>query len=197
MISANRLTCIALLTALGPNLGLAPPAAAEKVLRIGMTASDIPKTHGQPDQAFEGNRLTGLTLYDALTAWDYETGTRIVPVLATEWSVDAADKTKWIFKLRPNIAFKDGSPFNADAVVWNVRKVLDKSAAHYDPSQVGWTAPRMPTLRSARKIDDTTVEFTTSEPDSFLAINLVNLFMASPAHWQSKFDKVAPDVTDP
>src|SRR6187402_1494446 len=115
-MSSARLTCVALLTALGANLGLAFPAAAEKVLRIGMTASDIPKTHGQPDQAFEGNRLTGLTLYDALTAWDYETGTRIMPMLATEWSVDAADKTKWLFKLRPNIAFKDGSPLNADAV---------------------------------------------------------------------------------
>lgn len=50
---------------------------------------------------------------------------------------------------------------NADAVVWNVRKVLDKASLHYDPSQVGWTAPRMPTLRSARKVDDMTVEFTT------------------------------------
>lgn len=197
MISAKRLTCVALLTALGANLGLALPAAAEKTLRIGMTASDIPKTHGQPDQAFEGNRLTGLTLYDALTAWDYETGTRIMPMLATEWAVDATDKTKWLFKLRPGITFKDGSAFNADAVVWNVRKVLDKASPQFDPSQVGWTAPRMPTLRAARKVDDMTVEFTTSEPDSFLAINLVNLFMASPTHWQAKFDKVAAEITDP
>lgn len=177
--------------------GAPPTSATEKVIRIGMTATDIPKTHGQPDQAFEGNRLTGLTLYDALTAWDYETGTRVMPMLATEWAVDPADKTQWVFKLRPGISFRDGTPFNADAVVWNVQKVLDKSAAHYDPSQVGWTAPRMPTLRSARKIDDMTVAFTTSEPDSFLAINLVNLFMASPAQWQAKFDKVTADVTDP
>lgn len=109
MISAKRLTCVALLTALGANVGLALPAAAEKTLRIGMTASDVPKTHGQPDQAFEGNRLTGLTLYDALTAWDYETGTRIMPMLATEWAVDATDKTKWLFKLRPGITFRDSS----------------------------------------------------------------------------------------
>ena len=38
----------------------------------------------------------------------------------------------------------------------------------------------MPTLVSARKIDDLTVELTTKEPDSFLPINLTNLFMASP-----------------
>ncbi|NEV80833.1 ABC transporter substrate-binding protein, partial [Rhodopseudomonas sp. BR0C11] len=42
-------------------------ASAESVLRIGMTAADIPRTLGQPDQGFEGNRFTGLTMYDALT----------------------------------------------------------------------------------------------------------------------------------
>lgn len=171
--------------------------APEKILRIGMTATDIPKTHGQPDQAFEGNRLTGLTMYDALTAWDYATGTRIMPMLATEWAVDTNDHTKWVFKLHPGITFRDGSPFNADAVVWNVRKVLDRTAPQFDLSQVGSTVPRMPTLRSAQKIDDMTVEFTTSEPDSFLPINLVNLFMASPAHWQAKFEQVPAEITDP
>jgi ABC-type transport system substrate-binding protein len=89
------------------------------------------------------------------------------------------------------VKFHDGSDLNADAVVWNVRKVLDKDAVHFDASQVGVTASRMPTLRSARKIDDLTVELTTSEPDAFLPINLTNLFIASPAHWQKKFDAAA------
>ena len=35
-------------------------ASAETVLRIGMTAADIPRTLGQPDQGFEGNRFTGV-----------------------------------------------------------------------------------------------------------------------------------------
>jgi ABC-type transport system substrate-binding protein len=179
-------------------LAVSTPALAQgKTLRIGMTAGDIPKTHGQPDQAFEGNRLTGLTMYDGLTAWDYKTGTKIMPVLATEWAVNPEEKTKWVFKLRSDVTFKDGTPFNADAVVWNVQKVLDKTAPHFDQSQVGWTVPRMPTLRSARKIDDTTVEFTTSEPDSFLPLNLANLFMASPAHWRAKLAAVPAEVTDP
>lgn len=172
---------------------LAPSAvlAQEKVLRIAMTAADIPRTLGQPDQGFEGNRFTGIPMYDALTHWDLSRSdgpSVMVPGLATTWAVDAKDKTKWVFKLRPDVKFHDGSPFNADAVVWNVRKVLDKDAVHFDASQVGVTASRMPTLRSARKIDDLTVELTTSEPDAFLPLNLTNLFMASPAHWQKKFD---------
>ena len=168
--------------------------AQEKVLRIAMTAADIPRTLGQPDQGFEGNRFTGIPMYDALTHWDLSSAEKpsvLIPGLATSWAVGATDKTKWTFKLRPGVKFHDGSPVNADAIVWNVRKVLDKDAVHFDASQVGVTASRMPTLRSARKIDDLTVELTTSEPDAFLPINLTNLFMASPAHWQKKFDAAA------
>jgi ABC-type transport system substrate-binding protein len=73
-------------------------------------------------------------------------------------------------------------------VVWNVEKVLKQDAVQYDASQVGLTASRMPTLASARKIDDLTVELTTKEPDSLLPFNLTNLFMASPAKWQKLFE---------
>jgi peptide/nickel transport system substrate-binding protein len=183
--------CLAAMMMLQPSL-----ASAESVLRIGMTAGDIPRTLGQPDQGFEGNRFTGLTMYDALTLWDLssaEDASVVVPGLATEWSVNEDDQTKWTFVLREGVTFHDGSPFNADAVVWNVQKVLDEDALHYDASQVGVTASRMPTLRSATKIDEYTVELTTSEPDSFLPINLTNLFIASPAKWQEHFDAASGD----
>ena len=176
----------------------ASPASAQSTVRIGMTAADIPRTLGQPDQGFEGNRFTGNTMYEGLTLWDLSSAEKpsvIIPGLATEWAVSPTDNTKWIFKLRPGVKFHDGSDFNADAVVWNVEKVLKQDAPHFDASQVGVTASRMPTLRSARKIDDMTVELTTSAPESLLPINLTNLFMASPAHWQKLYD--AASATDP
>ena len=176
------------------------PAGAQSVVRIGMTAADIPRTLGQPDQGFEGNRFTGNTMYEGLTTWDLSSADKasvVIPGLATEWNVAPDDKTKWIFKLRPGVNFHDGSDFNADAVVWNVEKVLKQDALHFDPSQVGVTASRMPNLRSARKIDDMTVELTTASPDALLPINLTNLFMASPAHWKKLYDAVPANVTDP
>src|SRR4029079_1209976 len=130
--------------------------------------------------------------YDALTGWDLSSADKasvVIPGLATEWKVDGADKTKVIFKLRPGVPFHDGSPFNADAVVWNVEKVLKQDAPQFDASQVGVTASRMPTLASASKSDDMPVEWITKEPDSFLPINLTNLFMASPSKWQAFYDK--------
>lgn len=191
MPTAPHLFCLA---AVAATLSATSVQAQEKTLRIGMTAADIPRTLGQPDQGFEGNRFTGIPLYDALTHWDLsksDAPSVLIPGLALSWAVDAKDKTKWTFKLRPGVKFHDGSAFNADAVVWNVRKVLDKDAPHFDASQVGVTASRMPTLRTAKKVDDLTIELVTSEPDSFLPLNLTNLFMASPAHWQKKFDAAA------
>lgn len=189
--SAARLATLGLALSATLSLLHGHAQAQEKVLRIAMTAADIPRTLGQPDQGFEGNRFTGIPIYDALTQWDLsksDAPSVLIPGLATSWAVDAKDKTKWTFKLRSGVKFHDGSAFNADAVVWNVQKVLDKEAVHFDASQVGVTASRMPTLRSARKVNDLTVELTTSEPDAFLPLNLANLFMASPAHWQKKFE---------
>src|SRR5687767_11814511 len=92
---------ISILTAvMGASLA---PAQAETVVRIGMTAADIPRTLGQPDQGFEGNRFTGNTMYEGLTLWDLSSAEKasvVIPGLATEWAPDAADKTKWVFKLR-------------------------------------------------------------------------------------------------
>src|SRR5258708_24178462 len=187
----GRAPAAVVMLAIGAVVGLPRVAGAETVLRIGMTAADIPRTLGQPDQGFEGNRFRGLTMYDGLTMWDLSSADKpsvMIPGLATEWKVNDDDKKKWIFKLRPGVTFHDGSPFNADAVVWNVEKILKQDAPHFDPSQAGVTVGRMPTLASARKIDDMTVELTTKEPDSFLPINLTNLFMASPAKWQKLFD---------
>src|ERR1700710_1461079 len=187
----SRTTTAFIMLTMASAFALPQIAAAETVLRIGMTAADIPRTLGQPDQGFEGNRFTGLTMYDALTMWDLSSADKasvMIPGLSTEWKVDKADKKKWTFRLRSGVTFHDGAPFNADAVVWNVEKVLKQDAAQFDPSQVGVTASRMPTLASARKLDDMTVELITKEPDSFLPINFTKLFMPTPAKWQQFFD---------
>jgi hypothetical protein len=128
--------------------------ASASTLRIAMTAADIPLTLGQPDQGYEGNRFTGIPLYDALVEWDLSQGEKpsgLVPGLATEWHVDPQNQNRWIFTLRPGVKFHDGSEVNADAIVWNVDKVLNKAAPQYAPGQIGNTLSRMPTLSGAEK----------------------------------------------
>ncbi|KEA53693.1 ABC transporter substrate-binding protein [Mangrovibacter sp. MFB070] len=176
--------------ALGSLALLSSSLVNASTLRIAMTAADIPLTLGQPDQGYEGNRFTGIPLYDSLVEWDLSQGEKpsgLVPGLATEWHVDPDDHTRWIFTLRHDATFHDGTPVNADAIVWNVNKVLDKTAVQYAPGQIGNTLSRMPTLRGATKIDDYTVALTTSEPDALLPYNLTNLFIVSPTAWQKIF----------
>src|SRR4029078_10638094 len=104
----SKKTATPLLLVAGLVAGLPQLAGAETVLRIRMTAADIPRTLGPPDQRIEGNRFTGLTMYDALTLWDLSSADKpsvMIPGLATEWKVDDADKKKWTFKLRPGVTF--------------------------------------------------------------------------------------------
>ena len=45
-------------------------AQGRKVLRIAMTAADIPTAHGIPNNGFEGYRFLGYPPYDGLVNWD-------------------------------------------------------------------------------------------------------------------------------
>jgi len=45
------------------------------------------------------------------------------PDLATSWTV-SEDGTTWTFELRPNVTFHDGTPMNADAVVFSFERQL-------------------------------------------------------------------------
>jgi peptide/nickel transport system substrate-binding protein len=157
------------------------------VLRIGMTASDIPYTAGQPDQGGEGYRFIGYQMYDALINWDLTQGERLpdlVPGLAERWEVSQADNTKWVFYLRRGVKFHDATEFDADAVIWNMDRVRNKDAPQYDPKQAGMVDFRIPLLKSWRKIDDYTVEFTTIRPSSFVPYQVCYVLFSSPTQWE-------------
>lgn len=170
------------------SLGTAAPALAQGTLRLAMSLADIPQTTGQPDQGAAGWRFTGVTLYDALVHWDVssaEKASTLVPGLATEWARDPRDARKWVFKLRRGVSFHDGSAFTADSVVWNLDKLLDKNAPQYDAKQVVQTVGKLSKVAGYRKLDDYTVEISTTEPDSVFPYYLTIIWMSSPERWKS------------
>jgi ABC-type transport system substrate-binding protein len=59
---------------------------------------------------------------ETLTTID-ETGT-VLPLLAESWTV-SPDGRQYTFKLRPDVRFHDGSPFDARAVKWNFDRLID------------------------------------------------------------------------
>lgn len=180
-------------------------AFAESVLRYGISMADIPQTTGQPDRGAGAYQFTGYTIYDPLVAWEMNIADRpgkLVPGLATEWKVDPADPKKWIIRLRQGVKFHDGSAFNADAVVWNLDKVLNEKAEHYDKRQSAQVRTRLPSVASWRKLDDMTVEITTKEVDSIFPYQLLWFLVSSPAQYEKvgrDWDKFAssPSGTGP
>jgi len=163
-------------------------AQGSRALRVAMTAADIPLPNGQTDQGAEGMRFIGYTMFDALINWDTRSADKpggLVPGLSTEWAVDATDKTKWLFKLRPDVRFHDGSLFNADAVVWNFDKILKQDSPQFDQRQAGQGRGRIPSVKSYRVVDPMTVEFITNAPNALFPFEISWIVMSSPAQWEA------------
>ncbi len=92
-------------------------------------------------------------VYDVLMRYDADDDA-YVPQLA-EALTPNADKTEWTLTLRPDVTFSDGTPVDADAVVWSIDHYLDKRGTHaqiweesvestvaQDPSTVKYTLTR-------------------------------------------------------
>ena len=167
-------------------------ALAQGTLRIGMTASDIPYTGGQTDNGFEGFRFVGLPdLRAADRVGPLPRGDRLAPLvpgLAESWEVRKDQPTKWVFKLRKGVTFHDGSPFNADAVVFSFESIKKKDAPHFDAYGSGQVSFRIASVIGTTKVDDYTVEFETNKPTSFVPYQLCYMLIVSPTQWQKVKD---------
>ncbi len=64
---------------------------------------------------------------ESLVTTDYD-GATIKPQLATEWKIE--NPTSWVFKLRPNVKFHDGTPFNAAAAKFSIDRMGDPESVH-------------------------------------------------------------------
>ena len=114
--------------------GILPVQAQEKVLRIAMTASDIPTTSGMPNNGFEGMRFLGFPIFQGLIMFDLTTTgpVKLLPGLAEKWEQAADDKKTWIFHLRKGVKFHDGSILTAEDVVFS----MERTPKHVYPSSV-------------------------------------------------------------
>jgi ABC-type transport system substrate-binding protein len=165
------------------------PSFAQGTLRIAMTATDVPTTTGVPNNGFEGVRFMGFTAFDALVNWDLSRADRpadIMPGLAEGWHQDAGDRKKWTFKLRSGVSFHDGTPFNADAVIWNLDRSFKQGVPQFDPqgSAINRGRPTYIAENGYRKVDPSTIEFTTTRPISYFPYVLTTIFFVSPTAFE-------------
>jgi peptide/nickel transport system substrate-binding protein len=173
-------------------LAAALPARGDDVLRIAMTASDIPTATGMPNNGFEGMRFLGYPVFEGLVLWDLSRADRpaaLRPGLAQSYEQAADDSRTWIFHLRHGVKFHDGTDFNADAVMWNLDRYFKNDSPQFEPPGAGISRARVPVMNRYRKIDDFTVAITTKEPASYFPYMAVYLLMTSP----SSFEKAGRD----
>ena len=81
------------------------------------------------------------------------------PGLATSWEL-SADGTVYTFHIRPNVKFHDGTPLDAAAVEFNVRRMWDKSFQYYDAKAAGQTTFVWQQLKSIATPDPMTIQLT-------------------------------------
>jgi len=106
----------------------------------------------------------------------------IRPELATRWAV-ASDGVTWTFELRRDVQFHDGTPFNAEAVVFNLRRALGPGTG---PSLTK-TWLDMVDIDGVKVLGEYTVQIRTVAPFGGFLFNLGHIgggLMMSPASVQ-------------
>ena len=174
--------------ALSAFLAATAPAAADSMLRIAMTAADIPTTTGLPNNGFEGMRFLGYPVFEGLVLWDLDRTDRssaLRPGLAERWEQAPDDPTTWIFHLRQDVRFHDGTAFDADAVIWNLDRYFKSDSPQYEPPAAGISRARAPLIAGYRKIDDRTVAITSRDPVAYFPYMVVYLLFTSPASFEA------------
>ena len=84
-----------LAAAMAGSLLLLLPARGEEMLRIAMTASDIPTATGAPNNGYEGYRFLGYPIFEGVVLWDLSRAARpadLRPGLAESYEQVANDK---------------------------------------------------------------------------------------------------------
>lgn len=104
-------------------------------------------------------REAGSAIYDSLLKLDESSQPQ--PYLAESMTTPDDGRT-WLLTLRPGVTFHDGTPLNAEAVIFNVQRHIDRTAS---PGHL-YTQ----TIKSMTAVDDRTVRFDLTSPNGSFPI---------------------------
>ena len=180
--SGRTALSVCLAVALG---GLAPAHArqggASQTLIIAMSSDNTGL-----DPATVSNNDSGYVMapiYNELV--EYKPGsTEVGPGLSDKWLV-SKDGLTYTFHLREGIKFHDGTPFNADAVVKWLDRMLNKENPNFYAKRPGtdsYVDFTFPNVDSWKKVDNSTVAIHMTKPNAGFLCSLAMVWMgvASP-----------------
>ena len=76
-----------------------------------------------PGAAYSSGDMVLQNVYETLTHYDVKSG-EVVPMLASSWT-SSEDGTEWVFQLREDVTFHDGTPLTAKQVVNSIQRTID------------------------------------------------------------------------
>lgn len=166
-----------------PSTGQAQPAAPAGsktggTLVVGLVADPITlDAHAIGDN---NTRRAAYPIFDPLVRED-PVSTRVVPALAESWEA-APDGMSWTLKLRKDVKFHDGEPFDAAAVKFNLDRQIDESHPNFKDGNWLFMRNFMGALGSVEVVDQYTVKVNLKRKDvSFLDGMSTNpTYMVSP-----------------
>ena len=174
------------LEACAPPAPSAGPTAAAKAAAPGPAKTPIVTQGVDPetlDPHFGESGVIGNVLNNVLEPLvHYDRQMNIVPVLAESWQVQP-DQVTWRFKLRQNVKFQNGEPFNADAVKFTVERTMDadlRSKGLNDPF------PSRSGVTKVNVVDPFTVDMVLKEPNIVMPVFLTFMYILEPKHYTSK-----------
>lgn len=142
--------------------GIADNSAGGKTLIFGRGADSV--TLDLSGSTDDESNIVGEEIYDTLVT--YKAGTaELVPSLAKDWKI-APDGLSVTFHLQTGVKFQDGTPFNADAVVFNFQRWWDptnpyhkgSSFSHFESDLGGYKGSKDAVIKDIKKVDDSTVQ---------------------------------------
>lgn len=117
-------------------------------------------------QVFEfQTKIFAFCVSESLVLFDYR-DLQYHPRLAESWEI-AADLKSIVFNLRPGVTFHDGSPFNADAVVFSFERIFKPDNPDGAEGNFFYAA-MVPFYESTEKLDDLTVRVNFSQEDALI-----------------------------
>jgi len=147
--------------------GMAQIASAGGTLVVGR-GTDANSLDPAEATSFEAIKCADWS-FDGLVRFDGNSH-KIVPALAESWKV-SEDGLVWTFNLRKGVKFHDGTPVNADAVVFSFERQRDKSNPYWDKRFARWSA-KFGAIKLTEKVDDYTVNVHLKAPAPALLVNL-------------------------
>ena len=132
---------------------------------------------------YEGTSLVSFQIYEGLTRYDLLSQTDkpapVTSALASSWTV-APDGVTWTFTLRKGVTFQDGTPFDADAVIFNLDRYFKKGSPYYTDALGAAAQEYGGDITSYRKVDADHVVLVTKAVNGHFTDDLTHLLIASP-----------------